>query len=86
MNARTEFQVIVGADGKRAFVVVPHDQLRRMRGDFTKGTVPNEIVNLAERVKRPRNAMLERAQPKWDWKSTTAVVVPCAETNHASVH
>ncbi len=47
MNARTEFQVIVGADGKPAFVVVPYDQFRRMRGGFTKGTVPNEVVNLA---------------------------------------
>ena len=26
MNARTEFQVIVGKDGKPAFVVVPYDQ------------------------------------------------------------
>ena len=47
MNARTEFQVIVGADGKPAFVVVPYDQFRRMRGGFTKGTVPDEVVNLA---------------------------------------
>ena len=47
MNARTEFQIIVGADGKPGFVVAPCDQFRRMRGGFTKGTVPDEVVNLA---------------------------------------
>jgi hypothetical protein len=39
------FQVIVGADGKPAFVVVPYEQFRRMKGGFTCGTVPNEVVN-----------------------------------------
>lgn len=47
MNARTEFQVIVGKDGKPAFVVLPYDQFRRMKGGFTQGTVPNEVVNLS---------------------------------------
>ena len=47
MNKRTEFQIIVGQDGKPAFVVVPYDQFRRMQGGFTHGTVPNEIVNLS---------------------------------------
>jgi DNA-binding XRE family transcriptional regulator len=47
MNARTEFQIIVGKDGKPAFVVVPYEQFRRMRGGFTQGIVPNEVVNLA---------------------------------------
>ena len=47
MNARTEFQVIFGHDGKPAFVVVPYDQFRRMKGGFTHGTVPNEVVNLS---------------------------------------
>lgn len=47
MNARTEFQIIVGKDGKPAFVVVPYEQFRRMRGGFTHGTVPNEVVNVA---------------------------------------
>lgn len=47
MNARTEFQVILGKDGKPAFVVVPYDQFRRMKGGFTPGTVPNEVVNVA---------------------------------------
>ncbi len=47
MNARTEFQVLLGQDGKPAFVVVPYDQFRRMRGGFTPGTVPNEVVGAA---------------------------------------
>ena len=47
MNARTEYQVILGADGKPAFVVVPYDQFRRMHGGFSQGSVPNEVVNLA---------------------------------------
>jgi DNA-binding XRE family transcriptional regulator len=60
MNARTEFQVIVGADGKPAFVVVPYEQFRRMRGGFTKGTVPNEVVNLSyERGMSPMAAWRE---------------------------
>ena len=60
MNARTEFQVIVGADGNPAFVVVPYDQFRRMRGGFTKGTVPDEVVNLAyERGVSPMAAWRE---------------------------
>ena len=60
MNARTEFQIIVGSDGKPAFVVVPYDQFRRMRGGFSKGTVPNEVVNLAyERGMSPMAAWRE---------------------------
>ncbi|MFO1292848.1 MAG: helix-turn-helix transcriptional regulator [Rubrivivax sp.] len=45
MNARTEFQIIVDRDGKPAFVVVPFDQFRRMKGGFSRGTVPDELVN-----------------------------------------
>ena len=60
MNARTEFQIIVGSDGKPAFVVVPYDQFRRMRDGFSKGTVPNEVVNLAyERGMSPMAAWRE---------------------------
>jgi DNA-binding XRE family transcriptional regulator len=60
MNVHTEFQIIVGADGKPAFVVVPYDQFRRMRGGFTKGAVPNEVVNLAyERGVSPMAAWRE---------------------------
>lgn len=40
-------RLMSGADGKSAFVVVPYDQFRRMRGGFAQGTVPNEVVNLA---------------------------------------
>ena len=47
MNVRTEFQVIVGADGKPAFVVLPYAQFRRMRASFAQGTVPNEVVNIS---------------------------------------
>ena len=60
MNARTEFQIIVGADGRPAFVVLPYEQFRRMRGGFTQGTVPNEVVNLAyERGVSPMAAWRE---------------------------
>jgi DNA-binding XRE family transcriptional regulator len=47
MNARTESQVVVGRDSKPAFVVVLHEQFRRMKGGFTHGTVPSEVVNLS---------------------------------------
>jgi DNA-binding XRE family transcriptional regulator len=46
MNARTEFQIIVGKDGKPAFVVVPFDQFQRLRGGIAKGGVPHEIVQV----------------------------------------
>jgi DNA-binding XRE family transcriptional regulator len=60
MNARTEFQVIVGADGKPAFVVVPYEQFRCMKGGFTRGTVPNEVVTLSfERGASPMAAWRE---------------------------
>jgi DNA-binding XRE family transcriptional regulator len=39
--------VILGRDGKPAFVVVPYDQFQRMQGHTTRGTVPNEVVNIA---------------------------------------
>ena len=47
MNARTEFQVIIGADGKPAFVVVPYAQFRQLQGGLARGAVPNKVVNLA---------------------------------------
>jgi DNA-binding XRE family transcriptional regulator len=60
MNAPTEFQIIVGQDGKPAFVVVPYDQFRRMKGGFTQGTVPDEVVNLSfERGASPMAAWRE---------------------------
>ena len=47
MNARTEFQIIVGADGNPAFVVIPYAQFRELQGSLARGAVPNEVVNLA---------------------------------------
>ena len=47
MNVRTEFQIIVGNDGKPAFVDVPYEQFRRMKGRTSTGAVPNDVVNLA---------------------------------------
>ena len=46
MNARTEFQTIVGADGLPAFVVVPYAEFLR-RFERETDLVPNEVVNLA---------------------------------------
>ncbi len=63
MNARTEFQIIVGADGKPAFVVVPYEKFRRMKGGFSQGTVPNAVVNLSfERGISPLAAWREHFQ------------------------
>ena len=60
MSARTEFQIIVGADGKPAFVVVPYEQFRRIKSRFNRGTVPNEVVNIAyERGMSPLAAWRE---------------------------
>lgn len=39
--------MILGEDGKPAFVVVPYAQFRRMNGGFTPGTIPNEVVGMA---------------------------------------
>jgi DNA-binding XRE family transcriptional regulator len=47
MNAHTEFQVIVGNDGRPAFVVIPYSRFRELQGRLVRGTVPNEVVNLA---------------------------------------
>jgi DNA-binding XRE family transcriptional regulator len=47
MNARTEFQIIVDAEGKPAFVVIPYDQFQRLQKQIPQGSVPNEVVNLA---------------------------------------
>jgi DNA-binding XRE family transcriptional regulator len=60
MNARTEFQVIVGADGKPAFVVVPYAQFRKLQGHLAGGGVPNDVVNVAyERGVSPMAAWRE---------------------------
>ena len=44
MNARTEFQAVIGRNAKPPMVEVPHDPFLRMRGGFTPGTVPDEVV------------------------------------------
>lgn len=60
MNARTEFQVIVGPDGKPAFVVIPYAQFRKLRGGPARGAVPNQVVNIAyERGVSPMAAWRE---------------------------
>lgn len=60
MNARTEFQIIVGADGKPAFVVVPYAQFRKLQHQRGKEAVPNEVVNMAfERGVSPMAAWRE---------------------------
>jgi DNA-binding XRE family transcriptional regulator len=60
MNARTEFQVIVGANGKPAFVVVPYADFRKMKASFKLGAVPNAVVNLSfERGVSPMAAWRE---------------------------
>lgn len=45
MNARIDFQTILGADGKPAFVVLPYAEFRRMTGAFTPGSIPHAVVS-----------------------------------------
>jgi DNA-binding XRE family transcriptional regulator len=45
MNARIDFQTILGADGKPAFVVVPYAEFRRLTGAFTPGTIPHAVIS-----------------------------------------
>ena len=47
MNARTEFQIILGKDGKPAFVVVPFEEFEKMKSVQNASTVPNKVVNLS---------------------------------------
>jgi predicted transcriptional regulator len=47
MNARTEFQIILGKDGKPAFVVVPFEEFEKMKSAQNASTVPNNVVNLS---------------------------------------
>ena len=46
MNARIDFQTILGPDGKPAFVVVPYAQFVKTYRQATP-LVPNQVVNLA---------------------------------------
>lgn len=45
MNVRTDFQTILGEDGKPAFVVVPYAQFQRMSAGFTPKTIPHAVVS-----------------------------------------
>ena len=47
MNARTEFQIILGKDGKPAFVLVPFEEFEKMKSVQNASTVPNKVVNLS---------------------------------------
>ena len=47
MNARTEFQIILGKDGKPAFVIVPFEEFEKMKSVQNASTVPNNVVNLS---------------------------------------
>ena len=46
MNARIDFQTIMGANGKPAFVVLPYAQFVKTYQQ-ANALIPNEVVNLA---------------------------------------
>jgi len=45
MNARIDFQTILGADGLPAFVVLPYAEFRRITQGFTPGAIPHAVVS-----------------------------------------
>jgi DNA-binding XRE family transcriptional regulator len=45
MNAPINFQTILDANGKPAFVVVPYNEFQRLTSAVTPGSVPNAVVN-----------------------------------------
>lgn len=45
MNARINFQTLLGTDGQPAFVVVPYAEFIRMNGGFTPGSIPHAVVS-----------------------------------------
>ncbi len=53
MNARVDFQTILGADGKPAFVVVPYAQFLKRYGQ-ANALVPDEVVKLRPDTKYVR--------------------------------
>lgn len=59
MNARINFQTLLGADGKPAFVVVPYAEFQRMSGGFTPGTIPHAVVSAAVDGASPTKAWRE---------------------------
>ena len=44
MKALTNYQMINGADGKPAFVVMPYADFIKIPGAITPGTIPNAVV------------------------------------------
>lgn len=47
MNTRTNFQTIMGADGKPAFVVMPYSEFLKLPGTFRPGMIPHAVVSAA---------------------------------------
>ena len=47
MNARTNFQTILGTDGKPAFVVMPYSEFLKLSGTFRPGMIPHAVVSAA---------------------------------------
>ena len=47
MNVRTNFQTILGADGKPAFVVMPYSEFLKLSGTFRPGMIPHAVVSAA---------------------------------------
>lgn len=47
MNTRTNFQTIMGADGKPAFVVMPYSEFLKLSGTFRPGMIPHAVVSAA---------------------------------------
>jgi DNA-binding XRE family transcriptional regulator len=44
MSALTNYQTILGSDGKPAFVVVPYADFVKLPGAFTPSTIPNAVI------------------------------------------
>jgi len=45
MNALTNYQTILGSDGKPAFVVLPYADFIKLPGAVAPGTIPNAVVS-----------------------------------------
>lgn len=45
MNARIDFQTILGADGAPVFVVLPYAEFQRLTGGATVGAIPHAVVS-----------------------------------------
>jgi DNA-binding XRE family transcriptional regulator len=47
MNAPTNIQTIMGADGKPAFVVMPYADFLKLPGSFRPGMIPHTVISAA---------------------------------------